>query len=69
MRDKRIMMNGFFDEIGGPDLEEFMEFMFVTGQLETGESDSCDDSSENTAQEEMQIKQKNYYSIIPLVFK
>ena len=34
-----MVMNGFFDEIGGPDLEEFMEFMFVTGQLEAGESD------------------------------
>ena len=38
-----MMKNGFFDEIGGPDLEEFMEFMFVTGQLEAEESDTCDD--------------------------
>lgn len=38
-----MMKNGFFDEIGGPDLEEFMEFMFVTGQLEAEGSDSCDD--------------------------
>ena len=37
-----MMKNGFFDEIGGPDLEEFMEFMFVTGQLESKENDSDD---------------------------
>jgi len=37
-----MMKNGFFDEIGGPDLEEFMEFMFVTGQLETEGSDLDD---------------------------
>ena len=42
-----MMMNDFFDEIGGPDLEEFMEFMFVTGQLEAEQSDSCGDSDDN----------------------
>lgn len=41
-----MMKNGFFDEIGGPDLEEFMEFMSVTGQLETEGSDSCGDYDE-----------------------
>ena len=42
-----MMKNGFFDEIGGPDLEEFMEFMFVTGQLEAEGSDSDDDFDDN----------------------
>ena len=37
-----MMKNGFFGEIGGPDLEKIMKFMFVTGQLEDEGSDSDD---------------------------
>lgn len=47
-----MMKNGFFDEIGGPDLEEFMEFMFVTGQLEAEGSDSDDDFDDDDNDED-----------------
>ena len=45
-------MNCTFNETDGPDLEEFMEFMFVTGQLEAEESESCDEFDEDDNDED-----------------